>query len=48
MLSQNDLENFMDLIERGEMTADEANVEMVRAERVRIIYNSIPKNVIYS
>lgn len=45
MLSQNDLENFMDLIERGEMTADEANVEMVRAERVRIICNSIPKNV---
>lgn len=35
----------MDLIERGEMTTDEANVEMVRAARVRIVSGSIPKNV---
>ena len=45
MLSQNDLENFMDLIERREMTADEANVEMVRVARFKIIKSSIPKNV---
>lgn len=45
MLKQNDLENFQDLLERGEITADEANVEMVRAERVRIVTNSIPKQV---
>lgn len=45
MLNQNDLENFMDLVERGEMTADEANVEMVRAARIRVVSGSIPKNV---
>ena len=45
MLIQNDLENFMDLIERGEISADEANVEMVRASRVKIVVNSMPKNV---
>lgn len=45
MLNQNDLENFMDLVERGEMTVDEANVEMVRAARVRVVSGSIPKNV---
>lgn len=44
MLSQNDLENFMNLVQRGEMTADEANVEMVRAARVRVISNSIPRS----
>lgn len=45
MLNQNDLENFMDLVKRGEMTVDEANVEMVRAARVKIVVNSMPKNV---
>lgn len=45
MLSQNDIENFQDLLERGEITVDEANVEMVRAARVRIVSNSIPKQV---
>lgn len=44
MLSQNDLENLMDLVERGEMTTEEANIEMVRAERVRVISNSIPRS----
>lgn len=45
VLNQNDLENFMDLIERGEMTVDEANVEMVRSARIRVVSGSIPKNV---
>lgn len=45
MLCQNDLENFMDLVERGEISADEANVEMVRAARVKIVVNPIPRNV---
>lgn len=45
MLSQNGLENFQDLLERGEITADEANVEMVRAERVRLVMGSMPKQV---
>lgn len=45
MLNQNDLEHLQDLLERGEITADEANVEMVRTARVRIVTNSMPKQV---
>lgn len=45
MLSQNDLENLIDLVERGEMTADEANVEMVRAAKVKVVSGSMPKDV---
>ena len=45
MLSQNDLEYFQDMVQQGKMTADEANVEMVLTERVRIVSGSMPKQV---
>ena len=42
--NQNDLEYLRDLIDRGEMTADEANVEKVRMERVLVV-SSLPRDV---
>lgn len=43
--SQNNLDRLRDLIERGELTADQANVEMVRMERVRIVKGRMPAQV---
>jgi cell wall assembly regulator SMI1 len=45
MSNQNDIERLKDKIKLGQMTADEANVEMVRIERVNLILNSIPRDV---
>lgn len=42
-LTQNEIESLQDLIQREEITADQANVEMVLAARFRIITNSIPR-----
>ena len=36
-INQNDIEHLGDLLERGIITADEANVEMVRMQRFRVI-----------
>lgn len=44
-LNQNDLEYLQDLMARGNMTADQANVEMVKMARVRIINASVPASV---
>jgi len=44
-LNQNDLEHLQDLMGRGNMTADQANVEMVRMARVRVISSSMPASV---
>lgn len=45
MSNQNDLETIQDKMERGILTLDEANVELIKAERFRIITNRIPRNV---
>ena len=37
MTTQNIRERIMDRVERGELTTDQGNVEMVRAERVRVV-----------
>jgi hypothetical protein len=44
-INQNDLEYIKDLMTRGNMTADQANVEMVKMARVRVIINSVPASV---
>ena len=44
-LNQNDLEYIQDLIARGNMTADQANVEIIRMARVRVIITSLPASV---
>ena len=45
MSRQNDIEHLKDLIQKGELTADEANVQMVRYERFRMVVNSLPAAV---
>ena len=45
MSQQNILEHIKNKMELGQLTADEANVELVLAERVRIITNSVPRDV---
>lgn len=44
MISQNDMEYLVDMIERGEMTVDEANVEKVLTQRVLVV-KALPKSV---
>ena len=44
MISQNDMEYLKDMVERGEMTVDEANVEKVLTQRVLVV-KSLPKSV---
>lgn len=41
-LTQNQLEHLKDLMTRGKITADEANVQKVRMERVSLIRGSLP------
>ncbi|UED70752.1 hypothetical protein [Brevibacillus sp. HD3.3A] len=43
-LTQNDMEWLQDMVQRGEMTAERANVEKVRMGRVLIV-NSLPAQV---
>lgn len=45
MAAQNDIERLMDKIGLGAMTADEANVEMVRMQRVRLVTSKIPAGI---
>ena len=45
MSKQNDFEHLQDLICRGEISADEANVQMVRNERFRLITGKCPQGV---
>ncbi|MEK3887304.1 hypothetical protein [Bacillus sp. FSL K6-3431] len=45
MRNQNSIEWLKDQMDLGKMTAEEANVELVRMERVRMIINSIPAQI---
>ncbi|MDX3998495.1 hypothetical protein QYP02_36455 [Pseudomonas aeruginosa] len=45
MARQNDIETIKDLLHRGELTADQANVQMVRNDRFRMVINSLPASV---
>ncbi|HEK3722017.1 hypothetical protein CDC26_14885 [Pseudomonas aeruginosa] len=45
MARQNDMEHLKDLMQRGEMTVDQANVQIVRNERFRLVINGLPANV---
>ena len=44
-LNQNDIESIQDLVTIGKMTVDEANVEIVRTARVRVVTGSLPASV---
>ncbi len=44
-LNQNDLEYLQDLMQKKSLTAAQANIEMVRMARVRIIVGSLPFSV---
>lgn len=44
-LRQNDLEILIDKLERGEITADQANVEKVRIKRVQLVTTKFPSSV---
>lgn len=44
-LHQNDREHLLDMVQRGEMTADQANVAKVRAQRVLLVMSRIPQEV---
>ncbi|WP_157900139.1 hypothetical protein [Rhodoferax koreensis] len=44
-LNQNDLESIKDRMQRGELTAAQANVEMVRAQRVRLVTSRLPADI---
>lgn len=44
MISQNDMEYLVDMVERGKISADEANVEKVLTQRVLIV-KSLPRSV---
>jgi hypothetical protein len=45
MTRQNDIEHLVDMMQQGEMTAAEANVQMVRNERVKVVVNKLPREV---
>lgn len=45
MTSQNNREHLIDLMQRSELTPDQANVQMVRSERFRLVINSLPASV---
>ena len=45
MSKQNDIEHLQDLIHLGEISADDANVQMVRNERFRLITGKCPQVV---
>ena len=44
MKNQNDIENLIDLFQRGIITADQANVEKVRMKRVQVV-TKLPADV---
>ena len=45
MSRQNDIERLKDFMQKGELTADQANVKMVRDQRFRMVVNSLPAEV---
>jgi saccharopine dehydrogenase-like NADP-dependent oxidoreductase len=44
-LTQNHIEHLQDLLERGEITADQANVEKVKMARVQVVTGRLPAQV---
>ena len=44
-LTQNEIERLKDLMELGELTADQANVEKVKIARVQMVINKLPAAV---
>lgn len=44
-LKQNDIEHLQDMMQRGELTADQANVKKVLMQRVLLVTTRIPANV---
>jgi hypothetical protein len=44
-LTQNQLERLQDLMQRGELTADQANVERVKMMRVHLVTCRLPQQV---
>jgi hypothetical protein len=44
-LTQNHIERLQDLLERGEITADQANVEKVKMARVQVVTCRLPAQV---
>jgi hypothetical protein len=44
-LSQNHVEHLTDMVQRGVMTADQANVEKVRMARVLLVTTKLPAQV---
>lgn len=45
MSRQNDIERLKDLMQRGELTAAQGNVQMVRDQRFKLIINSLTADV---
>lgn len=45
MAFQNDVEHLKDLMQRGEMTAAQANVELVRIQRYRLVTSPVSADV---
>lgn len=45
IVSQNEIEYLKDMVDRGEISAGEANVEFVLSARVKIVKSKIPKDV---
>ena len=44
-LTQNHIEHLQDLLERGEITAEQANVEKVRMARVQLVTGKLPAQI---
>lgn len=44
-LKQNDLEHLQNMLQRGEMTAEQANVEKVKMKRVQLVTCRMPQQV---
>lgn len=44
-LNQNDFETIKDRLDRGLITADQANVEMVLARRIVLVTSRLPANI---
>lgn len=45
MSAQDNIERLQDLMQQGLMTADQANIEMVKMDRVRLVINKLPMQV---
>lgn len=44
-LKQNHIEHLQDLLQRGEITAEQANVEKVKMARVQLVVGRLPSDV---